>query len=56
MDFENLLLKDHWANFNETWHKAPFDEGDSRFNKEGPFSYQKKMIIFLLLLNFIIQT
>ena len=41
MKFKKLLLQNHWANFIETWHKASFGEGDSRFNKKGPFSYRK---------------
>ena len=24
----HLLLQNHWANFNQTWHKASLDEGD----------------------------
>ena len=31
--FKNLLLKNHWANFNQTWHKASVGEGDSRLFK-----------------------
>ena len=27
--FKNLLLKNHLANFNQTWHKASLGEGDS---------------------------
>ena len=27
--FKNLLLQNHWANFNQTWHKASLGEGDS---------------------------
>ena len=26
---ETLLLKNHWANFNQTWHRAFLGEGDS---------------------------
>jgi hypothetical protein len=26
--FKNLLLPNHWANFNQTWHKLSFGEGD----------------------------
>ena len=25
----HLLLQNHWANFNQTWHKASLGEGDS---------------------------
>ena len=24
--FKNLLLKDHWTNFNQTWHKVSLSE------------------------------
>ena len=29
----HLLLKNHWANFNQTWHKAPLGGGDSSLFK-----------------------
>ena len=29
----NNLLHNHWANFNQIWHKASLGEGDSRFYK-----------------------
>ena len=29
----HLLLKNHWANFNQTWHKASLGEGDSSLFK-----------------------
>ena len=28
-----LLLQNHWANFNQTWHKASMGGGDSSFYK-----------------------
>ena len=28
-----LLLQNHWANFNQTWHKASLGEGDSSLFK-----------------------
>ena len=31
--FKNLLLQNHWANFNQTLHKASLDEGDSNLFK-----------------------
>ena len=31
--FKNLLLQNHWANFNQTWHKASLSEGDSNLFK-----------------------
>ena len=30
-----LLLQNHWANFNQTWHKASSGEGDSSCLNEG---------------------
>ena len=34
-----LLLKNHWTNFNQTWHKASLGEGDSSlFKWRPPFS------------------
>ena len=38
INFSNfrLLLKNHWANFNQTWHKASLCEGDSFFFKWRP--------------------
>ena len=30
----HLLLQNHWANFNQTWHKASSGEGDC--SNEGP--------------------
>ena len=35
-----LLLKNHWANFNQTWHKASLGDGDSNLFKwrATPFS------------------
>ena len=35
-NFKNLLLKNHWANFNQTWHKAPLGEGIQVCSNEGP--------------------
>ena len=35
----HLLLQNHWANFNQTWHKASLGVGDSSFQvctNEGP--------------------
>ena len=29
----HLLLQNHWANFNQTWHKVSFGEGDSSLFK-----------------------
>ena len=30
-----LLLQNHWANFNQTWHKASLCKGDSNFTNNG---------------------
>ena len=32
----HLLLQNHWANFNQTWHDASLGEGDSRLFKWRP--------------------
>jgi hypothetical protein len=32
--FKNLLLQNHWANLNQTWHKSSLHEGDSILFKE----------------------
>ena len=38
--FKNFLLQNHWANFNQTYHKASLDEEDSSLFKwrAPPFS------------------
>ena len=28
MKFKNILLQNHWANFNQTWHKASLGKGN----------------------------
>ena len=33
MKLKNLLLQNHWANFNQTWHQASLGEGDSSLFK-----------------------
>ena len=33
MKFKNPLLKNHWANFNKTWHKASLGDEDSSLFK-----------------------
>ena len=40
MKLKNLLLQNHWAHFNQTWHKASLGEGDSSLFKwkVQPFS------------------
>ena len=38
-----LLLQNHWANFNQTWHKASLGEGDSSQMK-GPALFQGEII------------
>lgn len=32
--FKNKLQQ-HWVNFNQTWHKAPFGKGDSKIFSKG---------------------
>ena len=45
----HLLLQKHWANFNQTWHKAFLGEGDSSSNEGSrPFSvYSEIEIVFV---------
>ena len=39
-----LLLKNLWANFNQTWHKASLGEGDtSFFQMKGPAFFQREI-------------
>ena len=38
---KNLLLKNRWANFNQTWHKSSFGKGDSSLFKWRDPSYSK---------------
>jgi hypothetical protein len=33
--FKNLFLYNHWANFNQTWHKSLFGEGIEVCSNEG---------------------
>ena len=37
----HLLLQNHWANFNQTWHKVSEGEGDSRLFKWRPRPSQR---------------
>ena len=43
VNFSNfhLLLQNQWANFNQTWHKASLDEGDSCLFKLRVPSFSK---------------
>ena len=53
--FKILLLQNHWANVNQTWHKASLGEWDSVLFKEEPFnSHQDNNVFFLLLINVMI--
>ena len=48
---KHLLLQNHWANFNQTWHKASLCEWDLILFKEEPFnSHKGNNGVFLLLL------
>ena len=38
---KNLLFKNHWTNFNQTWHNASFGEGDSNLFKCRALSFSK---------------
>ena len=35
LNFKNLFLQNHCANFNQTWHKTSLDEKDLNFFNEG---------------------
>ena len=35
------FLQNHWGNFNQTWHKTSFGEGDSNFFKWRVLSFFK---------------
>ena len=37
----HLLLKNHWANFNQTWHKVSLYEGVQVCSNEGPRPFQR---------------
>ena len=51
-NFKNLILKNHLANFNQTWHKAFLGEGDSSLFKwrNPPFSKVRNKEIANILL------
>ena len=34
-----LLLKNHWANFNKTWHKHPWVKGNQVCSNKEPLSF-----------------
>ena len=38
----HLLLQNHWANFNQTWHKASLGEGDSSLLSKGPHPFPRR--------------
>jgi hypothetical protein len=37
-----LLLQNHWANFNQTWHKSSLGEGDSKIFKWRGLTFSKE--------------
>ena len=39
---KTLLLLNHKANFNQTWHKASLNEGDSSLFNEGPHPFPRR--------------
>ena len=39
--FFPLLLKNHWANFNQTWHKASLGKRDTSLFNEEPFPFAR---------------
>ena len=42
--FLNLLLQDHWANFNQFRHKASLGEGDSRFTNKDHSIFKNEIM------------
>ena len=46
--FKNLLLQKRWANFNQTWQKAPLDEGNSSLFKWKAALFPKERILHYL--------
>jgi hypothetical protein len=43
--FENLLLQNHWANLDQTWHKSSLGKGDFKFvQKKGIVPLQGEII------------
>ena len=52
---KNLLLQNHWANFNQTWHKASLCEWDLICSKKKHLIFIKIIMgFFLLLINVMI--
>ena len=41
MKLKNLLLQNRWANFNQTWHKASLDDGDTSLFKCKAIPFSK---------------
>ena len=39
--FKKILLQNHWANFNQSWHKASLDEDDQM---KGPVLFKGEII------------
>ena len=42
MKLKNFLLKNHWANNNQTWLKASLGEGDLICSNEGPYPFKRR--------------
>ena len=44
-NLKNHLLQNHWADFNQTWHKSSFGVGDSSFfQMKGPALFPGELI------------
>ena len=37
----HLLLQNHWANLNQTWHKVSLGEGIEVYSNEGPCPFSR---------------
>ena len=42
--FKNLLLQNHWANFNQSWHKAYLIKEDSNCSNKRPRPFPREKI------------
>ena len=40
-NFKNLLLHNHWANFNKIWHKSSLGKGIKNCSNEGPGPFRR---------------
>ena len=48
MKFKKVFLKNHWANFNQTLHKASLDEGNSTLSNDGLRLFPRENILYIV--------